>query len=137
MERLRAALTLSTQGRLSSVEDSARLQRDVLAWNADRLVPLYARLRAERADVEQARRRLLEWNRQIAVDSSDATTYVTWERLVRRMPGTSAAREPARRVRHAANNMLARREEPHDSGSTGDVPTARRPLIPQRAHCSR
>src|SRR5207248_10765682 len=85
MERLRAALTPSTPRRLSSVEDSARLQRDVLAWNAERLVPLVARLRAERAAVEQARRRLLEWNRQIAVDSVDATTYVTWERLVRRM----------------------------------------------------
>ena len=131
MERLRAALTLSTQGRLSSVEDSARLQRDVLAWNADRLVPLFARLRAERADVEQARRRLLEWNRQIAVDSSDATTYVTWERLVRRL--LVAPRLPGELVDEfvtQANNMLVPAlTKPSRLWFDGDVRTARDQLI--------
>jgi penicillin amidase len=84
-ERLRAAFTSVTPGRLFSIEDSARLQLDVLAWNAGRLVPLLARLRSERADVEQVRRRLLMWNRLVTSDSIDAAIYVTWERLARRM----------------------------------------------------
>ncbi len=53
-ERLRAVFTAATPP-LFSVEDSARLQHDVLAWNAGRLVPLLARLRPERADVDEVR----------------------------------------------------------------------------------
>ena len=131
MERLRAALTPSTGGRLSSVEGSARLQHDVLAWNAERLVPLFARLRAERADVEQARRRLLEWNRQVAVDSSDATTYVTWERLVKRMLVDS--RLPVELadefVTRASNMLVPALTEPSRLWFDGDIPMARDRLI--------
>ena len=90
-----------------SIEDFARLQHDVLAWNAERLVPLFARLRAERSDVEQARRRLLAWNRTVSTDSREAAIYVTWERLVRRlliesrMPGALVSDFVAR-----SSNML-------------------------------
>jgi penicillin amidase len=84
-ERLRAVFTSAAPGRPFSVEDSARLQHDVLAWNAGRLVPLLARLRPARADVEDVRRRLLTWDRRVTADSMDATVYVTWERLARRM----------------------------------------------------
>jgi penicillin amidase len=68
------------------LEGSQRLQQDVVAWNAGRLVPLLASLRSERAEVEDARQRLLRWDRQVTTSSSDATIYVTWEReLVRRL----------------------------------------------------
>jgi penicillin amidase len=76
-----------------SVQDFANLQHDVKAWNATRLVPLFARLRSDRSDVEQARRQLLDWNRQVSGDSVSATIYVTWERLVREM--LAASRVPA------------------------------------------
>lgn len=130
-ERLRAALAPSTERRVSSVDDSWRLQHDVLAWNADRLVPLFARLRAERDDVEQARQRLLEWNRQITVDSIDAATYVTWERLVRRM--LVEPRLPGELVDEFvmwANNMLVPAlTEPSRLWFDGDVSKARDQLI--------
>jgi penicillin amidase len=83
VERLRAALS-SPDPRRASVEDSVRLQHDVLAWNAGRLVPLLAPLRAARIDVERARQRLLAWNRQVSAESGDATIYVTWERTLAR-----------------------------------------------------
>ena len=67
------------------MDDFRRLQQDVLAWNAERLVPLLAKLRAPRADVDEARQQLLDWNRQVSADSAVATTYVMWERQVRRM----------------------------------------------------
>jgi len=84
-ERLRTVFTSPAPQRLFSVEDSARLQLDVFAWNAERLVPLLARLRPERPDVEEVRQRLLKWNRLVTTDSIDATIYVTWEGLARRM----------------------------------------------------
>jgi penicillin amidase len=91
--RLHAAL--SPEGPLS-VDDFKRLQRDALAWNAERLVPLFAPLRSERADVEETRERLLRWNRHISVDSADARTYATWERLAARM--LAASRVPGELV---------------------------------------
>jgi len=81
-QRLRAAFAAA---RTLTLEDSSRLQHDVLAWNAERLVPLLAGSRAPREDVERARQRLLAWNRQVSIDSTEATIYVTWERLARRM----------------------------------------------------
>jgi len=84
-ERLRSVLASFPPREVFSIEDSARLQLDVLAWNAERLLPLFARLRAGRPEVEQVRQRLLMWNRLVTTDSIDATVYVTWERLVRRM----------------------------------------------------
>jgi penicillin amidase len=66
------------------LEGSQGLQQDVVAWNAGRLVPLLANLRGERAEVEDARQRLLRWDRQVTSSSSDATIYVTWERELSR-----------------------------------------------------
>jgi penicillin amidase len=66
------------------LDDFRRLQHDTLAWNAEQLVPLLAPLRSDRADVDNARARLLAWDRRIAADSVEATLYVLWERAMLR-----------------------------------------------------
>lgn len=68
-----------------SVEDFKRFQRDVLAWNATMLVPLLARVHADRADVEQVRQRLLAWDKRLSAESADAMVYVAWERALERL----------------------------------------------------
>jgi penicillin amidase len=80
-----------------------RLQHDAFAWNAAQLVPLLARVRVDRADVEQARMRLLAWDKWIALDSPDASLYVLWEsallrRLIKGKLEPALAREYANRV---------------------------------------
>jgi penicillin amidase len=66
------------------IDDLKRMQHDTLAWNAEQLVPLLGRLRAGRPDVEDARGRLLRWDRRLTVDSDAATIYALWEpRLLR------------------------------------------------------
>ena len=69
-----------------TADDFKRFQHDTTAWNAMQLVPLLARLHADRSEVEQSRQRLGQWDRRIAVDSSIATLYVFWEQaLVRKL----------------------------------------------------
>lgn len=63
-----------------------RFQHDALAWNAERLVPLVAGIRSDRADVEASRQQLLRWDRRMTTDSAEATLYATWEAaLLRRL----------------------------------------------------
>jgi penicillin amidase len=59
-----------------------QLQHDTYAWNADRLVRLLAGVSVERADVEDARQRLLRWNRHVIANSVEAALYVAWERAL-------------------------------------------------------
>jgi penicillin amidase len=76
-----------------SVEGFKRLQHDVTAWNAQQLVPLLARLEADRSDVEELRQRMLKWDRRIIPDSPEANSYLRWESALlrnlalRRLPG--------------------------------------------------
>ena len=85
-QRIKAVLT-SPQP--LSIDDFKALQHDTVSWNAGQLVPLLGSLRGDRADVENARVRLLAWDRRIAADSSEATLYVWWERsLLRRLAQT-------------------------------------------------
>ena len=68
------------------IEGFQRLQQDVLASNAERLVPLLARVRTDRSEVEAVRQRLLRWDRRMSADSREATAYAAWEReLMRRL----------------------------------------------------
>jgi penicillin amidase len=62
-----------------SLDAMARIQRDVTAWNAARLVPLLAPLHSDDAEVEPARQALLAWDRRVAADSTAASIYVAWE----------------------------------------------------------
>jgi penicillin G amidase len=77
-----------------AADDFRRLQHDVLAWNAQRLVPLLDGVRADRSDVEGARQRLLAWDKRLSASSSAATLYVLWERSLFRALA-SARLDPA------------------------------------------
>ncbi len=60
--------------------------RDIVSWNASRLIPLLAPLRAADESVETARQRLVAWHRIVSSDSTDALLYVAWEHaLLRRL----------------------------------------------------
>jgi penicillin amidase len=86
MRRLEQAF--KSQGTFG-IDDFKRLQHDTLAWNAGQLVPLLARVRSDRPDVEDARKRLMQWDRRLTVDSDAATLYVLWERqLLRKLAAT-------------------------------------------------
>jgi penicillin amidase len=70
------------------IDDFKQLQHDTVAWNAGQLVPLLAAVQSPRADVDEARRRLLTWDRRLVAGSTEATLYVFWERsLLRRLLG--------------------------------------------------
>jgi penicillin G amidase len=127
-ERLREVLTVPKP---FSTADSVRLQHDVRAWNADRLVPLFARLRSNRDDVEQLRERLLRWDHEVSIDSPEAAVYVTWERLVRRMlierrvPGALVDEF----VTRSANMLVPALIQPSTVWFDGDVMKARDELL--------
>src|SRR5262249_40194802 len=65
------------------VDDFKRMQLDTTAWAAQALVPLLAAVSSSRADVEDARRALLAWDRRFTTDSAAATVYMLWERELR------------------------------------------------------
>jgi penicillin G amidase len=69
---------------LLDLDACKRLQQDVVAWSAEQLVPLLEHVRGGDSEVEQARQRLLGWDRRISADSSVATLYVLWERALLR-----------------------------------------------------
>jgi penicillin amidase len=77
-----------------TIDDFKRLQHDTLAWNAEQLVPLLARARSDRPDVEDARNRVLQWNRRLTVDSEAATLYALWERHLLRMLAATRIEPP-------------------------------------------
>ena len=76
-----------------SVDDFKRLQHDVMAWNAQRLIPLLTRLESDRPEVEDLRQRILKWDRRITPETAEASAYIRWESALlrnlasRRVPG--------------------------------------------------
>lgn len=71
-------------GRRFSMADMMRLQTDELSIPARQLVPLLADVEVEDRRVEEARRRLLEWDFVLRQESVAAGIYVAWEAEVRR-----------------------------------------------------
>jgi penicillin amidase len=69
------------------------LQHDTVSWGASRLVPLLDGVRAGRADVEEVRRRLLQWDFRMTADGPEASMYARWERELAR--GLAEVRVPA------------------------------------------
>jgi penicillin amidase len=91
--RNRIAERLAVPGSFS-VADFIELQRDVLSRDAERIVLPLEKLRAERADVEAARRELVQWDKQLTADGAAARLYVVWERLLLRRLATRRIPEP-------------------------------------------
>lgn len=67
-------------GRKFNMMDMIELQHDYLSIPARSLVPMLRTLRAADERVEQARRRLLDWNHVLDADSVEAGIYVAFER---------------------------------------------------------
>ncbi len=67
-------------GRKFNMMDMIELQHDYLSIPARSLVPMLRSLRADDERVEQARRRLLDWNHVLDADSVEAGIYVAFER---------------------------------------------------------
>ena len=128
LNRLREALAAQPT---FAADDFKRLQHDVLAWNAERLVPLLAGVRADGADVEQARQRLLAWDKRLSADSSAATLYVLWERSLFRT--LAAARLDStladEYLGRAPNVLVAALAQPSRVWFDGDPRTARDGLL--------
>lgn len=64
-----------------TVEGFSLLQRDTLAWNASRLIPLLDGLPTN-GDAAAAKARLLAWDRRITPGSPEAALYIEWERAM-------------------------------------------------------
>ena len=77
----------------ATIDDLRKVQQDVVALHAGRLIPALDRLQPGNAAVEAARARLMAWDRHVSTDSRDALLYVTWEERLRR--GLAADRVPA------------------------------------------
>ncbi len=113
------------------IEGFQRLQLDVFAWNAERLVPLLKRVVPDRADLDAARQQLLRWDRRITADSQEATVYVAWEgELARRL---AALRLPAdladEYLRRATGALVPALTEPSRAWFDGDVEMSRDRLL--------
>ena len=67
-------------GRKFNMMDMIVLQHDYLSIPARSLVPMLRSLRADDERVEQARRRLFDWNHVLDADSVEAGIYVAFER---------------------------------------------------------
>ncbi len=67
-------------GRKFNMGDMIALQHDYLSIPARSLVPMLRTLRAADERVEQARRRLLDWDHMLDADSVEAGIYVAFER---------------------------------------------------------
>jgi penicillin amidase len=63
--------------------DALRQQQlDVKSWNAAQLLKRLERMRSSNADVETARRQLVNWDRRVTPDSPAAALYVLWEQAL-------------------------------------------------------
>jgi penicillin amidase len=126
LNRLREALATQPTSR----QTFQRLST-TLAWNAERLVPLLVGVRADDTDVEQARQRLLAWDKRVSADSSAATLYVLWERSLFR--ALAAARLDStladEYLGRAPNVLVAALVQPSRVWFDGDPRTARDGLL--------
>lgn len=71
-------------GRKFNMGDMMRLQTDVLSIPARTLVPMLGAVHDSNADVEHARRLLLDWDYRLEKESVPAGIYVAWERRLLR-----------------------------------------------------
>lgn len=129
LARANRLVDMLTRRSAFDVEDAKRLQHDVGSWNAERLVPLLQRLRADDPVVEAARTELVTSDRQIAGDYR-AALYVSWENSLRRM--LIAQRLPASLRREGAlrlTDLVTPLVRPTRDWFDGNPATARNRLL--------
>jgi penicillin amidase len=113
------------------IEGFQRLQQDVFAWNAERLVPLLARVVPDRADLDEVRKRLLRWDRRITAESEEATVYVAWERqLTHRLAALRLRSDLADEyLRRTTRTLVPALTEPSRAWFDGEVGPSRDRLL--------
>jgi penicillin G amidase len=113
------------------IEGFQRLQQDVRAWNAERLVPLLTGVVTDRADLDEVRQRLLRWDRRITAESQEATVYVAWEReLTRRLASLRLPSDlAAEYVRRATQTLVPALTGPSRAWFDGEVEKSRDHLL--------
>jgi penicillin amidase len=113
-----------------TADDFKRFQHDTTAWNAEQLVPLLARLHADRNDVEAARQQLGRWDKRLAADSTAAALYVFWEEaLARKLAETRIPPALLDEYVARAGVSLSALTKPSLVWLDGDVPTTRDRLL--------
>jgi penicillin amidase len=117
--------------RAHTLETFKSLQHDLVAWNAGQLVPLLAAARSDRADLEEARQRLLRWDRRIAGDSEDGRLYVRWQSAL--LKSLAAARVPellqSEFIVRAADVLVPALVSPSPAWFDGNLTRARNELL--------
>lgn len=113
------------------IEGFQRLQQDVFAWNAERLVPLLASVVPDRADLDEVRQRLLRWDRRISAESEEATMYVAWERQLRHRLAALRLRSDLadEYLRRTTRTLVPALTEPSRVWFDGEVRTSRDRLL--------
>lgn len=112
------------------IEDFERLQHDATAWNAEQLVPLFAKMRATDPEGEAARTKLVAWDRNVSKDSGTAALYVVLEQRLRdrvfadKVPAPLGAEYPSR-----AGQLLVPLLTAPTAEWFGAIPTAARDKI--------
>jgi penicillin amidase len=117
--------------RTFTLDDFKALQHDVVAWNAERLVPLVARVRVDREDVRRAQQLLTAWDRKVTAESAAAAIYVMWERAASRMllEGRLESDLAAEFVVRTGDVVVSALTDPSRRWFDGDVIRARDTLL--------
>jgi penicillin amidase len=107
-----------------------RLQHDVLAWNAEQLIPHLEGLHASDASVERARQSLVSWDRRLTIDSPVAGLYTAWEAMLRQLLVEHRLPPDLRNdIGARLPSIVPLLEEPTRTWFDGDVRTARDALL--------
>jgi penicillin amidase len=130
-DRARTARIVDLLGRTAraTVDDMKRIQLDVTAANAGRLIPLLQSLHSLPRDAAPLRQQLLDWDRRIAPDSAAAALYIAWEESLARLLATR--RVPSEFVSEVAARLdvVDLYERPTSSWFDGPVDRVRDQLL--------
>ena len=113
-------------GRRHSTADMMALQTDVVSIPARTIVPMLRHVRSGDRGVEQARRRLLDWDFALEAESVEAGIYVAFERRLQRMMRDSLVPEAARDHLGGVSMTVIIRHLNTPGGEFGEDPIAGR-----------
>jgi penicillin amidase len=99
---VRISAVLSGPG-LRTLDDLRRLQFDVLAVNAQKLIPLLRGLRSVPPQIEPMRTQLSAWDMEVRPVSAEATLYIAWESALRQI--LAAGRVPSEFANELASRL--------------------------------
>lgn len=117
------------RGERHGVAEAERLQHDVHAWTADRLLPLLAAVRVEDPGLVPLQQLLVSWNREVRVGSREAALYIAWERVLGRMLAAQKTSGELAQALAPRVALIPALTEPSSLWFAGDVAAARDRLL--------